>query len=273
MTKKRSASPTPRSPSPAPAAEPSASARTDHAPAAPPGAPRSSAPAPTPASRAPSPALRWIAAVVAGGGLSGAAAYALTQVLGPASSGFAGAWQTTPLATAIVAAAPLVAALLTALFGGGSPRADHVATGAPAETPTLRPAPAPPPPDRGEAALRLLALMQQEGRLVDFLEEDLAPYSDGQIGSAVRSIHSGCRAVLKDRLDLAPILPGAEGATVTVERGFDPAAVRITGNVRGEPPYQGVLRHPGWRSAAFRMPESTGDRDHTILAPAEVEIL
>jgi len=149
MTKKRSASPTPRSPSPAPAAEPSASARTDHAPAAPPGAPRSSAPAPTPASRAPSPALRWIAAVVAGGGLSGAAAYALTQVLGPASSGFAGAWQTTPLATAIVAAAPLVAALLTALFGGGSPRADHVATGAPAETPTLRPAPAPPPPDRG----------------------------------------------------------------------------------------------------------------------------
>lgn len=271
MTKKRSASPTPRSPSPAPAVPPSVSARAERAPASTHGAARSSAPAPAP--RGPSPALRWIGAIVAGGGLSGAAAYALTQVLGPASSGFAGAWQTTPVATATVAAAPLVAALLTALFAGGSPRADQVATGAPAETPALRPAPAPPPPDRGEAALRLLALMQQEGRLVDFLEEDLAPYSDGQIGSAVRSIHSGCRAVLKERLDLAPILPGAEGATVTVERGFDPAAVRITGNVRGEPPYQGVLRHPGWRSAAFRMPESTGDRDHTILAPAEVEIL
>ena len=272
MTKKRSASPTPRSPSPA--VPPSASDRTAASTqgaarsSGSSSAPRSASPAP----RSPSPALRWIAAVVAGGGLSAAAAYALTQVLGPASSGFAGAWQTTPVATATVAAAPLVAALLTALFGGGSPRADQVATGAPAEAPALRPAPAP-PPDRGEAALRLLALMQQEGRLVDFLEEDLAPYSDGQIGSAVRSIHSGCRAVLKERLDLAPILPGAEGATVTVERGFDPAAVRITGNVRGEPPYQGVLRHPGWRSAAFRMPESTGDRDHTILAPAEVEIL
>ena len=60
---------------------------------------------------------------------------------------------------------------------------------------------------------------------------------------------------------------------MTVERGFDPAAVRVTGNVRGEPPYQGVLRHPGWRSAAFRVPESTGDHDHTILAPAEVEVL
>ena len=219
--------------------------------------------------RSPSPALRWIGALLAGGGLSGAAAYALTQVLGPASSGFAGAWQATPVATATVTAAPFVAALLTALLGGGSARAPQVVTTAGADVATAPP----PPPDRGEAALRLLALLQQEGRLVDFLEEDLAPYSDGQVGSAVRAIHGGCRAVLKERLDLAPILPGTEGATVTVERGFDPAAVRITGNVRGEPPYQGVLRHPGWRSAAFRLPDSTGDRDHTILAPAEVEVL
>ena len=217
--------------------------------------------------RSPSPALRWIGAVLVGGGLSGAAAYALTQVLGPATSGIAGAWQAIPVATGAVVAAPLLAALITALLGGGSTQASQVAT-------TTAPAqPVAPPPDRGEAALRMLALMQQEGRLVDFLEEDLTSYSDTQIGSAVRTIHGGCRAVLKERLDLAPILPGAEGATVTVERGFDPAAVRVTGNVRGEPPYQGVLRHPGWRAAAFRLPATTGDRDHTILAPAEVEIL
>jgi hypothetical protein len=220
--------------------------------------------------RSPSPALRWIGALLAGGGLSGAAAYALTQVLGPASSGFPGAWQATPVATATIAAAPFVAALFTALLGGGSARAPQVVPSS--ETDEVA-APTPPPPDRGEAALRLLALLQQEGRLVDFLEEDLAPYSDTQIGSAVRTIHGGCRAVLKERLDLAPILPGVEGATVIVERGFDPAAVRVTGNVRGEPPYQGVLRHPGWRSAAFRLPDSTGDRDPTILAPAEVEVL
>ena len=215
--------------------------------------------------RSPSPALRWIGAVLAGGGLSGAAAYALTQVLGPATSGIIGAWQATPVATGAVVAAPLLTALITALLGSASP-ALPASTAAPAQ-------PAAPPPDRGEAALRMLALMQQEGRLVDFLEEDLTSYSDTQIGSAVRTIHGGCRAVLKERLELAPILPGAEGATVTVERGFDPAAVRVTGNVRGEPPYQGVLRHPGWRAAAFRLPATTGDRDHTILAPAEVEIL
>lgn len=227
--------------------------------------------------RAPSPALRWIGALLAGGGLSGAAAYALTQVLGPASSGIPGSFETTPVATATVVAAPFVAALLTALLGIGSGRAPQVvakedadADVAPKTKTKAKPAP---PPDRGEAALRMLALMQQEGRLVDFLEEDLQPYSDAQIGSAVRAIHGGCRAVLKERVDLAPILPGAEGATVTIEPGFDPAAVRVTGNVRGEPPYQGVLRHPGWRSVSFKLPDSTGDHDHTILAPAEVEVL
>ncbi|MEB2283879.1 MAG: hypothetical protein B6D46_08650 [Polyangiaceae bacterium UTPRO1] len=217
--------------------------------------------------RSPSSARRWIGACLAGGGLAAAAAYAATQMLGAAESGLAAAFVTMPAATATIVAAPLVAALVTALLGGGSPRAAAVPGGAAVEAKR-----AAPPPERGEAALRLLALLQQEGRLVDFLEEDLAPYSDAQIGSAVRAIHGGCRAVLKDRLDLAPILPGAEGATVTVERGFDPAAVRVTGNVRGEPPYQGVLRHPGWRSVAFRLPETTGDRDHTILAPAEVEV-
>jgi uncharacterized protein DUF2760 len=216
--------------------------------------------------RSPSLALRWIGALLAGIGMGGAAAYA-TQLLAP--GGLEGAWQVNPLATAIGVAAPLVAALIAALLGGATSAAE---VGVAASSPDVM-APTPPPPDRGEAALRLLALLQQEGRLVDFLEEDLTEYSDAQIGSAVRAIHGGCRAVLKERLDLAPILPGNEGATVTVERGFDPAAVRVTGNVRGEPPYQGVLRHPGWRSAAFRLPDSIANRDHTILAPAEVEVL
>ena len=60
---------------------------------------------------------------------------------------------------------------------------------------------------------------------------------------------------------------------MTVERGFDPAAVRVTGNVHGEPPYRGVLRHPGWRSDGVKLPEQTGEADASILAPAEVEVL
>ena len=218
--------------------------------------------------RSPSQALRWLGALIAGTALGAASGFALVQLQDRTSDTIAGAWQITTVVTVVVVIAPLLAALITAALSGSGRATPQQATA------TAEPAaPAAPPPDRGEAALRLLAQLQQEGRLVDFLEEDLTPYSDAQIGSAVRTIHSGCRAVLKERLELAPILPGAEGATVTVEPGFDPAAVRVTGNVRGEPPYQGVLRHPGWRSAAFRMPETTGDRDHSILAPAEVEVL
>jgi len=128
-------------------------------------------------------------------------------------------------------------------------------------------------PPAGAAALQLLAVLQQEGRFVDFVEEDLSSYSDEQIGAAVRSIHDGCRSALHERLELQPILSAAEGATVTVEPGFDPAAVRVTGNVRGAPPYRGVVRHPGWRSTSVKLPERTGDGDASILAPAEVEVL
>src|SRR5262245_3785422 len=37
--------------------------------------------------------------------------------------------------------------------------------------------------------LRLLALLQREGRLLDFLLEDIQGYGNDQIGAAVRDIH------------------------------------------------------------------------------------
>ena len=44
---------------------------------------------------------------------------------------------------------------------------------------------APPPTD---AALQLLALLQREGRFVDFLEEDVASFTDADIGAAARAM-------------------------------------------------------------------------------------
>ena len=78
--------------------------------------------------------------------------------------------------------------------------------------------------------------------------------------------------MLRDRLDLAPVMEGEEGASITVAAGFDPATVRVTGNVRGEPPFQGLLRHPGWRATRVKLPAPTGDHDVTVLSPAEVEV-
>ena len=135
----------------------------------------------------------------------------------------------------------------------------------------VTPAAPPPAPRPADGALRLLGLLQEQGRLVDFLEEDLTPYPDDQIGGAVRAIHEGCRKALHAQFALEPVLSGAEGEDVTVDAGFDAAEVRLTGNVAGAPPFRGVLRHGGWRVTAATLPERQGI-DPRVIAPAEVEI-
>lgn len=121
--------------------------------------------------------------------------------------------------------------------------------------------------------LRVLAVLQRDGRLIDFLMEDVDGYSDAQIGAAVRDIHRGCRKALRDYLTLEPVLAEAEEAPVTVSAGFDPASIRLTGNVVGSPPFRGTLKHHGWRVRAVQLPALPGTRsDQAILAPAEVEV-
>jgi hypothetical protein len=136
--------------------------------------------------------------------------------------------------------------------------------------PARAPAIAAGPAESAGPALRLLALLQQEGRLVDFLEEDIGPYEDAQVGAAVRSIHDGCRKVLRERIQLQRIVDQEDGAVVEVPRGFDPASIRVTGNVAGSPPFRGKLQHAGWRAVEASIPDAT--TDPLIIAPAEVEV-
>lgn len=135
-------------------------------------------------------------------------------------------------------------------------------------------APAPPPvakPETADRAVQILAILQRDGRLVDFLMEDLAAYPDAQVGAAVRDVHAGCRGALTRYASLAPVIDDEEGQAVTVERGTDPASVKVTGAMTGEPPYRGVLRHRGWQAVRMELPQlpATG---RTIIAPAEVEV-
>ena len=108
--------------------------------------------------------------------------------------------------------------------------------------------------------LQLLAILQREGRLIDFCEEDLAGFSDAQIGAAARTVHDGCRKALRSMITLEPVRSEVEGAPVELPAGFDPRAIRLTGNVVGNPPFKGVLKHHGWRTA------------EVVIAPAEVEL-
>jgi hypothetical protein len=140
------------------------------------------------------------------------------------------------------------------------------------------PEPTPPPPAavlqqaEPDSALLLLGLLQKEGRFVDFLQEDITTYSDQEIGSAARVVHQGCQRVLEQYLDIAPVRDEAEGTRVTLSKGFDPATVRPTGNVIGDPPFTGSLVHRGWRAVDVRLPKVASSRDVRILAAAEVEL-
>ncbi len=123
-----------------------------------------------------------------------------------------------------------------------------------------------------EAALQLLGLLQREARLIDFVEEDVASYSDAEIGGAARLVHEGCRKVLREHFTLVPARDEAEGSRIVLDEGFDAAAVRLTGNVVGAAPYRGTLSHRGWRVTEVRLPRLAPSHDAKILAAAEVEL-
>jgi len=140
-------------------------------------------------------------------------------------------------------------------------------TGAPEPT-----TPTQPKPPSALPALQLLSLLQREGRLVDFLQQDIAGFPDSEIGSAARVVHEGCRKALASHAEIVPVRSEAEGVPLVLQAGFDARAIKLTGNVHGSAPYRGTLRHRGWRAQKLELPELVGDYDASVLAPAEVEL-
>ncbi len=131
----------------------------------------------------------------------------------------------------------------------------------------------PPAPPSEASAIQILSILQRKGRLIDFLLEDLSAYQDAQIGAAVRPIHEGCKEALAEYVTLEPIYQEDEGSPVTVAPGFDANAVRLTGNITGDPPFKGALRHRGWRVARVDLPKQTpAQQKERIVAAAEVEV-
>jgi hypothetical protein len=119
----------------------------------------------------------------------------------------------------------------------------------------------------------MLAILQRRGRLIDFLQEDLTMFTDEQVGAAVRNIHQGCKEALLEHVALKPVMEEEEGAQVTIRAGFDVHAIRLTGNVIGDPPFQGVLRHHGWRVVRLDLPQQVREREKDwVLDPAQVEV-
>jgi hypothetical protein len=150
------------------------------------------------------------------------------------------------------------------------------------------PAPAavsPPPPvtvqspvpaiDQAEAeVVAFFALLQEKGRLVDFLMEELTSYDDAQVGAAARVVHQGCRQVLREHFKIAAVSEAEEGSQVTVPTGYFGDEYRLIGKLSGEPPFTGKLIHKGWKTESVKLPRvvQTNDKRLPVIAPAEVEV-
>ena len=123
-----------------------------------------------------------------------------------------------------------------------------------------------------DAALQLLGLLQKEARFIDFIKEDIATYSDADIGVAARVVHEGCNKALNEHFTLAPIRSEQEGGKITLPQGFDASSVRLTGNIVGSAPFTGTLIHKDWQITNIRLPKLTQGHNASILAAAEVEL-
>jgi hypothetical protein len=120
--------------------------------------------------------------------------------------------------------------------------------------------------------LFLLGLLQREGRLLDFLQEDIATFADADVGAAARLVHEGCRKVLTQYVPIAAVVKETEGAAMEIPTGFDANRFRLTGNVAGTGPWKGSLKHHGWVATKVSLPDVPTTVDVKVLAPAEVEL-
>src|SRR6266436_2853032 len=135
--------------------------------------------------------------------------------------------------------------------------------------------PSPPPPAESTAEAEIVAffaLLQEKGRLIDFLMEDLAAYEDAEIGAAARVVHEGCKGVLQEHFKIHAISEAEEGAQITVPAGFVADEYRLVGKLSGDPPFTGKLVHKGWKTDAVKLPRLVDTRRLAAIAPAEVEL-
>ena len=128
-----------------------------------------------------------------------------------------------------------------------------------------------------DGAVQILSILQREARLIDFLEEDIAAYSDEQVGAAVRDIHKNSRAALERHISLRPVVDGVEGTNTNLASAGldakDTLRLRIVGKVPADGKVDsGVLRHRGWRVEKVDLPATPMGKKATILAPAEIEV-
>ena len=170
----------------------------------------------------------------------------------------------------IAVLALVLALIVVALSFVSSPQQ----TPPPATVPVAAQPPAPPANQAEAEVVAFVGLLQEKGRFVDFLMEDVGSYDDTQVGAAARVVHQGCRAVLNEHFKIAPVSAAEEGSRVTVPAGYTADEYRLTGKISGEPPFTGTLIHKGWKTDSVKLPRilKTSETRLPAIAPAQVEL-
>jgi hypothetical protein len=169
--------------------------------------------------------------------------------------------------------ATLALAVLTAVATFLQPRQT-----APSRKPAVEPARPTRPQIEGNRAdaeiVHFLAMLQEKGRLVDFLMDDINAYSDAQVGAAARVVHAGCKGVLQEHFKINPVRTEQEGSTVQVPDGYSADEYRLVGRIAGSAPFSGVLVHRGWKTDMVKLPQLLRGASEQLpaIAPAEVEV-
>ena len=184
---------------------------------------------------------------------------------------FAGLSPQVEIALKVVAA--LLGVVVTIGLFQSSPKIDS-SSNRPKEEPG-KPVPAAAVKGSADAeVITFLARMQEKGRLVDFLMDDVSGHDDAAIGAAARVVHQGCSAVLQEHLTVEAIDGGSEGGSVSIPEGYDASLYRLTGNLSGSAPFNGTLVHKGWKVTSAKLPKviASDSGDLPALAPAQVEV-
>ena len=165
------------------------------------------------------------------------------------------------------------------LFSGVLPEETATEFGYVKKTEAAPPAPVtkasePPKATTSDGALQMLAILQRDSRLIDFLMEDISSYTDDQVGAAVRTLHEDSKAALARHISLAPVIDGVEGTFQKLDstKTPDPSRIKLIGNVPASGKVAGgTLRHRGWAALSIQLPP-LGKQDVTVIAPAELEV-
>ncbi|MFZ9035882.1 MAG: DUF2760 domain-containing protein [Francisellaceae bacterium] len=126
--------------------------------------------------------------------------------------------------------------------------------------------------DDHQSAKQLLALLQQKGRFIDFINENIDTFSDEEIAAAARIVHQGCQKMIKEHIGISVIREEAEDSKITLEPNFDRHSIELSGNIHNQKQFSGILLHKGWKVDRIHLPTLSDQGNADIIQAAKIEV-